>query len=63
MFEENELKRYKNLAEEVYNMSVVVDFFCNQQQEYEHIANITPIIKQIRICADKLLANFINRMN
>lgn len=27
MFEENELKRYKNLAEEVYNMSVVVDFF------------------------------------
>ena len=27
MFEENELERYKNLAEEVYNMSVVVDFF------------------------------------
>lgn len=61
LFKEKEFLKCKKLAEDAYNMSVVVDYFCKLQPQEELLANISPIIREIRSCTDKLLADFINK--
>lgn len=66
----NEIESYKikqedfeklaKLAENIYNMLVVIDYFCKNQDEVEELRNITPIIKDVRHKADILYAFFIN---
>lgn len=66
----NEMESYKikqedfeklaKLAENIYNMLVVIDYFCKNQDEVEELRNITPIIKDVRHKADILYAFFIN---
>ena len=50
----------ENLAERIYNTTVVLDYFCQKQQEYEELRNITPIIHNLRQDSDTLNAYFIN---
>ena len=56
-------KEFKDLskwAKNVYNISVVVDYFCSTQPEQEECYNLTPIIKELRENADLLNAFFID---
>ena len=57
---QEEFKRLYKLAYNVCNVSVVVDFFCQNQSYIEELENITPIIKNLRTDADKMYAFFID---
>ena len=50
----------EKLAVRIYNTTVVLDYFCQKQQEYEELRNITPIIHNLRQDSDTLNAYFIN---
>ena len=55
-----EFKQLSNLAENIYNTAVVIDYFCSSQKEYEELYNLTPIVKNLRRDADQVNAFFIN---
>lgn len=57
---QEDFEKLEKLAENIYNMLVVIDYFCKNQDEIEELRNITPIIKEIRHKADILYAFFIN---
>ncbi len=57
---QNEFKQLNQRVENIYNMSVVVGYFCQNQPEIEELYNLTPIIKNLRKDADFLNAFFIN---
>lgn len=56
------LKDFKNLrkfAENIYNTTVVVDYFVANQPEIEECYNLAPVIKSLRRDADSLNVYFI----
>lgn len=55
-----EFKKLSKWAENVYNISVVVDYFCSTQPEQEECYNLTPVIKELRQNADLINAFFID---
>ncbi len=57
---QKDFEKLEKLAENIYNMLVVIDYFCKNQDEIEELRNITPVIKDIRHKADILYAFFIN---
>ena len=57
---QKDFRELEKLAERIYNMVVVIDYFCQKQQEYEELRNITPIIYNLRQDSDALNAYFIN---
>ena len=56
----SEFGKISKWAENVYNIAVVVDYFCSTQPEQEECYNLTPIIKTLRENADLLNAFFID---
>ena len=56
---QEEFKTIFNFVENIYNTTVVVDYFCKNQQEIEELHNLTPIIRNLRKDADLLNAFFI----
>lgn len=57
---QKDFRELEKLAERIYNTTVVLDYFCQKQQEYEELRNITPIIHNLRQDSDTLNAYFIN---
>lgn len=57
---QKDFEELEKLAENIYNMLVVIDYFCKNQDEIEELMNITPVIKETRRKADILYAFFIN---
>ncbi len=57
---QKDFRELEKLAERIYNTTVVLDYFCQKQQEYEELRNITPIIENLRRDSDKLNVYFIN---
>ena len=57
---QKEFKKLEKLSENIYNTSVVIDYFCRNQQEIEELHNLTPIIRNLRKDADALNTFFIN---
>ena len=55
-----EYKKLEKSAEYLYNTLVVLDYFCANQQHYEELYNITPIVKFLRKEADCINSFFIN---
>ena len=55
-----EFKQISKLAENVYNISVIVDYFVSNQPEIEECYNLAPVIKNLRDNADFLNAFFID---
>ena len=55
-----EFKQLSKLADEVYNIAVVVDYFVANQPEIEECYNLAPVIKALRQNADLLNAFFID---
>ena len=57
---QKDFRELEKLADRIYNTTVVLDYFCQKQQEYEELRNITPIIENLRRDSDKLNVYFIN---
>lgn len=57
---QEDFEKLEKLTENIYNMLVVIDYFCKNQDEIEELRNITPILKNLRQEADILYAFFIN---
>lgn len=55
----DEFNRLSELAENIYNTLVVIDYFVTNQNEIEELCNLTPIIKNLHKEADLLNAFFI----
>lgn len=55
-----EFKRLSKLAEEVYNIAVVIDYFCATQPDKEECYNLAPIVKYLHRETDLLNAFFID---
>lgn len=55
-----EFKKISKLAENVYNISVVIDYFVGNQPGIEELYNLAPVIKNLRDNADLLNAFFID---
>ena len=55
-----EFKQISKWAENVYNISVIVDYFVCNQPEIEECYNLAPVIKNLRDNADFLNAFFID---
>ena len=58
-----EFKQLSKWAEEVYNLSVVVDYFCETQPDKEECYNLAPVVKYLHREADLLNAFFIDNEN
>lgn len=57
---EKEFKQLSKWAENIYNTSVVIDYFVANQPEIEECYNLAPVIKHLRNDADVLNAFFID---
>lgn len=57
---EQKFKKISKWAEDVYNISVVVDYFVDNQPEIEECYNLAPVVKNLRNNADLLNAFFID---
>lgn len=55
-----EFKKLSKLADDIYNIAVVVDYFCETQPEKEECYNLAPVIKLLRRNADLINAFFID---
>ena len=55
-----EFKQLSKWAENIYNTSVVIDYFCRNQPEIEELNNLTPVVSNLRKDADVLNAFFID---
>ena len=57
---EKEFKQISKLAENVYNIAVIVDYFVSNQPEIEECYNLAPVVKNLRNNTDLLNAFFID---
>ena len=55
-----EFRKLSKLAEDVYNIAVVVDYFCETQPDKEECYNLAPIVKLLRRNADLINVFFID---
>ena len=55
-----EFKQISKWAENIYNITVIVDYFVINQPEIEECYNLAPVIKSLRDNADLLNAFFID---
>lgn len=58
-----EFKQISKWTENVYNITVVVDYFVSNQPEIEECYNLTPVIKNLKQNADLLNTFFIDIEN
>ena len=57
---EKEFKRISKWAENIYNITVIIDYFVSNQPEIEELYNLAPVIKSLRQNTDLLNAFFID---
>ena len=60
---QKEFKKLEKLSENIYNTSVVMNYFCQNQPEIEELNNFAPIVTNLRKDADVLNAFFIDFEN
>lgn len=60
---QEDFNKISNLSKNIYNIAVVIDYFCKTQPEIEELYNLTPVVDYIRFEADLLHAFFINYNN
>ena len=55
-----EFKQLSKLSENIYNTTVIIDYFVANQPKIEECYNLAPVVKQLQNYADILNAFFIN---
>lgn len=51
-FTKEEFKKLKKLADDIYNTSIIIDFFCSSQREIQELDNLAPVVQTLRKNAD-----------
>ncbi|MDD3594589.1 MAG: hypothetical protein PHX18_08185 [Candidatus Gastranaerophilales bacterium] len=59
-FTQDEFKQLHKLVDDIYNTSIVIDYFCSGHREIEELDNITPVVQFLRKNADILNNMFID---
>ncbi len=57
---QKEFNTLSKWAENIYNIAVVIDYFCENQPEIEELYNLAPVVKSLRRDADVMNAFFID---
>ena len=58
LFSQKEVSEISKYAEKIYNLVVVLDYFCSNQQEIEELYNITTVLQVLRHNAELLNSHF-----
>lgn len=58
--EKKEIDKFTQNAARIYNIVVVLSYFCNEQLEIEELSNIAPIVNYLRRESDNLYADLLN---
>lgn len=61
LFSQKEVNEISKYAEKIYNLVVVLDYFCSNQQEIEELYNIATILQVLRCNADLLNSTLVNK--
>jgi hypothetical protein len=56
----NNKKEIHKLVQEIYNITVVLNYFCKNQKHIEELYNISPIIGYLLMKSDMVNTIFIN---
>ena len=57
---QEDFNKISNLSKNIYNIAVVIDYFCKTQPEIEELYNLTSVASHLRFKADFLHVFFIN---
>lgn len=57
--EKKEVDKFTQNAARIYNIVVVLSYFCNEQLEIEELSNIAPIVNYLRRESDNLYADLL----
>ena len=57
---QEDFNKISNLSKNIYNIAVVIDYFCKTQPESEELYNLTPVVTHLKHKSDLLHAFFIN---
>ena len=63
VIKKEDFKTLKQWSDDIYNITVVVDYFVSNQPEIEECYNLVPVIKSLKKSADLMNAFFINYKN
>lgn len=58
--EKKEFDNFTQNAARIYNIVVVLSYFCNEQSDIEELSNITPIVNYLRRESDNLYADLLD---
>lgn len=58
--EKKEIQKFTKNAARIYNIVVVLSYFCNEQPEIEELSNIAPIVNHLRRESDNLYAELLD---
>ena len=58
--EKKEIDKFTQNAARIYNIVVVLTYFCNEQLEIEELSNIALIVNHLSRESDNLYANLLN---
>ncbi len=61
--EKKEIDKFTQNAARIYNIVVVLSYFCNEQPDIEELSNIAPIVNYLRRESDNLYADLLNFNN
>lgn len=57
---DKQFNKMNKLASDIYNTSIVIDFFCKNKLYIEECRNLSPVIKKLRKNADLLYSFFLD---
>ncbi len=58
--EKKEIDKFTQNAARIYNIVVVLSYFCNEQLEIEELSNPAPIVNPLRRESDNLYVDLLN---
>lgn len=61
--EKKEVEKFTRNVARIYNIVVVLSYFCNEQLEIEELSNIAPIMNHLRRESDNLYADLLDLDN
>lgn len=57
---QKEFNTLSKWTDNIYNLAVIIDYFCENQPEIEELYNLTPVVKSLHRDANVMNAFFIN---
>lgn len=62
-FTQKEYKKLAKLVDYLYNLTIILNYFCSTQKEIEELSNLTPLTRYMKKIADYLNCVFMEYPN